>query len=207
MSGGKLVIVGHSERRADHGETDALVRAKAEAGLAGRARSPSSASARPRRSGEAGRDLRACSTGSSPARCPTGRRPANLVDRLRAGLGDRHRADAVRRMTSRRPMPIYAARLAGPVRRRRREAIRILYGGSVKPANAARDPRARRRRRRAGRRRQPQGRGFPGDYRRLRLTPRPRAAHWQGQVRSCTRRPASRYRTCDRWKPSSSSFT
>ena len=30
-AGGKLVIVGHSERRADHGETDALVRAKAEA--------------------------------------------------------------------------------------------------------------------------------------------------------------------------------
>ncbi|MEP0321511.1 triose-phosphate isomerase [Bauldia litoralis] len=31
-AGGKLVIVGHSERRADHGEGDALVRAKAEAG-------------------------------------------------------------------------------------------------------------------------------------------------------------------------------
>jgi triosephosphate isomerase len=30
-AGAKLVIVGHSERRADHGETDALVRAKAEA--------------------------------------------------------------------------------------------------------------------------------------------------------------------------------
>jgi triosephosphate isomerase len=29
--GGKLVIVGHSERRAGHGETDAVVRAKAEA--------------------------------------------------------------------------------------------------------------------------------------------------------------------------------
>jgi triosephosphate isomerase len=31
-AGGTLVIVGHSERRADHGEPDALVRAKAEAG-------------------------------------------------------------------------------------------------------------------------------------------------------------------------------
>ncbi len=30
-AGAKLVIVGHSERRADHGETDALVRRKAEA--------------------------------------------------------------------------------------------------------------------------------------------------------------------------------
>ncbi len=31
--GASYVIVGHSERRADHGESDALVRAKAEAGL------------------------------------------------------------------------------------------------------------------------------------------------------------------------------
>ena len=30
-AGGKMVIVGHSERRTDHGETDAVVRAKAEA--------------------------------------------------------------------------------------------------------------------------------------------------------------------------------
>lgn len=30
-AGGKLAIVGHSERRADHGETDAIVRAKTEA--------------------------------------------------------------------------------------------------------------------------------------------------------------------------------
>ena len=32
-SGGSVVIVGHSERRTDHGESDELVRAKAEAGL------------------------------------------------------------------------------------------------------------------------------------------------------------------------------
>ena len=32
-AGARLTIVGHSERRADHGETDAGVRAKAEAGL------------------------------------------------------------------------------------------------------------------------------------------------------------------------------
>ena len=32
-AGARLVIVGHSERRADHGETDAIVRAKAEAVL------------------------------------------------------------------------------------------------------------------------------------------------------------------------------
>jgi len=33
-AGARLVIVGHSERRADHGETDGAVRAKAEAALA-----------------------------------------------------------------------------------------------------------------------------------------------------------------------------
>ena len=33
-AGAQYVIVGHSERRADHGETDALVRAKAEAAIA-----------------------------------------------------------------------------------------------------------------------------------------------------------------------------
>lgn len=33
-AGAKLAIVGHSERRADHGETDAVVKAKAEAALA-----------------------------------------------------------------------------------------------------------------------------------------------------------------------------
>ncbi len=35
-AGASHVILGHSERRADHGETDALVRAKAEAALAAR---------------------------------------------------------------------------------------------------------------------------------------------------------------------------
>ena len=34
-AGAKLTIVGHSERRADHGETDAAVRAKAEAAITG----------------------------------------------------------------------------------------------------------------------------------------------------------------------------
>ena len=33
-AGASYVILGHSERRADHGETDAMVRAKAEAALA-----------------------------------------------------------------------------------------------------------------------------------------------------------------------------
>ncbi len=49
-AGASHVILGHSERRADHGETDALVRAKAEAAPARRVWWPSSASARPRRS-------------------------------------------------------------------------------------------------------------------------------------------------------------
>ena len=47
-AGATHVIVGHSERRADHGETDALVQAEGRGGTVPPAWSPSSASARPR---------------------------------------------------------------------------------------------------------------------------------------------------------------
>ena len=55
-AGARLVIIGHSERRADQHETDAEVRAKAEAALRP-ASSPSSASARARPSARAGRHV------------------------------------------------------------------------------------------------------------------------------------------------------
>ena len=54
-AGASYVILGHSERRADHGETDALVRAKAEAAIAAGLDRRSSASARPSSSARPGR--------------------------------------------------------------------------------------------------------------------------------------------------------
>ena len=75
-AGASAIIVGHSERRADHGETDALVRQKAEAawraGLL-----PSSASARPRSSAMPAR--RWISAGAACGIVPDGATAANLV--------------------------------------------------------------------------------------------------------------------------------
>ena len=90
-AGASAIIVGHSERRADHGETDALVRQKAEAAwraglIAIVCIGETRASATP-----AGRWI---------LRRPACRLAAGWCDsrqsgrRLRAGLGDRHRADA-----------------------------------------------------------------------------------------------------------------
>ena len=84
--------------------------------------------------------------------------------RLRAGLGDRHRAHADRRRRRRGARAISARELGGALADA--AAVRILYGGSVKPDNAAELLARGRRRRRAGRRRQPQGRRFLGDRQR-----------------------------------------
>ena len=59
-AGATAVIVGHSERRADHGESDALVRQKAEAAWRAGPHSPSSASARRAHERDAGKTLDIC---------------------------------------------------------------------------------------------------------------------------------------------------
>ncbi|MCO5128460.1 MAG: triose-phosphate isomerase [Rhodobacteraceae bacterium] len=131
-AGASHVILGHSERRADHGETDALVRAKAEAALTAGLVAVICL-------GETGDDRDAGRTldvvgaqlaGSVPdaatgantviayepvwaigtGRTPTLGQIAEVHDFLRARLVDRFAEGA---------------------------AIRLLYGGSVKPANAA----------------------------------------------------------------------
>jgi len=132
-AGGTFVIVGHSERRADHGETDALVRSKAEAawraGLVAIICVGETLQER-----EAGQTLDIVG-GQLQGSIPDGATAANTVvayepvwaigtgkvptleeigevhDDMRARLSSRFGAEA--------------------------DGMRLLYGGSVKPSNAA----------------------------------------------------------------------
>ncbi len=131
-AGARFVILGHSERRADHGESDALVRAKAEAAHAAGliAVICVGETEAQRDAGETLAVIGAQLLGSTPANATaantviayepvwaigTGRTPtleqiAEVHDFLRAELGKRL-TDA--------------------------DGVRLLYGGSVKPSNAA----------------------------------------------------------------------
>ena len=116
-AGAVAVIVGHSERRADHGETDALVARKAAAAWR----------AGPHRHRLRRRDRGRARRRPDPRR---GRRAARRLDprrrhrraarrRLRAGLGDRHRPHPVARRDRRGPW-LHARTPRRPLRRRRR---------------------------------------------------------------------------------------
>ncbi len=127
-----FVIVGHSERRADHGETDATVKAKAEAAL---------------RAGltaivcvgetEAERDAGKTGTvvaGQVRGSLPEGTTPANLVIAYEPvwAIGTGHT-----------PTPAEAQAVHARIRAELKgligdaaDAVRLLYGGSVKPSNA-----------------------------------------------------------------------
>jgi triosephosphate isomerase len=132
-AGGKLVIVGHSERRTDHGETDALVRAKAEAArraglLAILCIGETEAE---RRSGATMGVLQRQIAGSVPDSATS----ANLVIAYEPvwAIG-----------TGLTPLESDIAEAHAHIRLRLAERIgaeaalmRILYGGSVKPSNAA----------------------------------------------------------------------
>ncbi|MBO4222619.1 triose-phosphate isomerase [Bradyrhizobium neotropicale] len=132
-AGASAIIVGHSERRADHGETDALVRQKAEAAWrAGLTAIVCIGETREQR--DAGRALDVCGT-QLKGSLPDGSTAANLVvayepvwaigtgltptvqdveqvhKLIRGVLTDRFKGEGIN--------------------------IRILYGGSVKPSNAA----------------------------------------------------------------------
>jgi triosephosphate isomerase len=132
-AGGTVVIVGHSERRTDHGETDALVRAKAEAArraglLAILCIGETEAE---RRSGATMGVLQRQIAGS----VPDGATSANLViayepvwaigTGLTPSEGDIAEAHAHIRLRLAERIGAEAA------------LTRILYGGSVKPSNAA----------------------------------------------------------------------
>jgi len=132
-AGGSHVILGHSERRADHHESDAQVRAKAEAALAGGlvAVICLGESLEQRESGQTLEVIGTQLAGSLPdgltganaviayepiwaigtGKIPTIEQITQVHDFIRAELVARFGAEG--------------------------EAIRVLYGGSVKPSNAA----------------------------------------------------------------------
>lgn len=132
-AGATLVIVGHSERRADHGESDETVRAKAEA--AWRAGLVAivcvGETEAERKAGEAlavvGRQL----AGSVPEGATAERLVVAYEPVWAIGTGLTPTVDDV--------AEVHAAMRAALTERFGREGarIRLLYGGSVKPANAA----------------------------------------------------------------------
>ncbi|KRA83248.1 triose-phosphate isomerase [Altererythrobacter sp. Root672] len=133
-SGAGFVIVGHSERRADHGETDAAVKAKAEAGLA------------------AGLSVIVC-VGETEAQRDSGEAEAVVATQLDGSLP---RGEGVAERVTVAYEPVWAigtgrtptiediAAMHRSIRARLGEIygeagaqVRILYGGSVKPENAS----------------------------------------------------------------------
>ena len=129
-AGARLTIVGHSERREAQGESDADVRAKAEAALA------------------AGLDVILC-IGESDAVREAGRAVATVAAQLDASL-PANTVDAIAYEpiwaigTGKIPSLADIAEMHATLRARLTaaygeagQAVRILYGGSVKASNAA----------------------------------------------------------------------
>jgi triosephosphate isomerase len=132
-AGAGAIIVGHSERRADHGESDALVRAKAEAvWRAGLIAIVCIGETREQR--DAGKTLDVCGTqlkGSLPDGSTTGSLVVAYepVWAIGTGLTPTPRdVEQVHRFIR----DFLVSRFKGEGAK-----IRILYGGSVKPSNAA----------------------------------------------------------------------
>jgi triosephosphate isomerase len=132
-SGAGFVIVGHSERRADHGETDADVRAKAEAGLS------------------VGLNVIVC-VGETEAQRDAGEAEAVVARQLEGSLPQIDGAAAKVTVayepvwaigTGRTPTVEDIGAMHRAIRKKLLSfygeggaAVRILYGGSVKPDNA-----------------------------------------------------------------------
>jgi triosephosphate isomerase (TIM) len=132
-AGASAIIVGHSERRADHGETDVLVRQKAEAAWrAGLTAIVCIGETQHQR--DAGQTLDIC-RGQLNVSLPDAARSANLVVAYEPvwaiGTGLTPTAADVKQIHG-VIRELLIARFAGEGAR-----IRILYGGSVKPSNAA----------------------------------------------------------------------
>ena len=132
-AGAAYVITGHSERRTDHAETDAIVRAKAQAGL------------------RAGLKVIVC-VGETRAEREAGRAEAVVGAQVAGSLPDGGTADNLVIAyepvwaigTGLTPTAADVAAMHGFIRGELQRLVpgqgggmRILYGGSVKPTNAA----------------------------------------------------------------------
>ncbi|HEU0223131.1 MAG TPA: triose-phosphate isomerase [Paracoccaceae bacterium] len=133
-AGARAVILGHSERRADHGEDSAMVARKAGAAWAARLQA-------------------IICLGETEAERDAGRTLAVVADQLRVSVPDGATVEntiiayepvwAIG--TGRMPSAAEIAEVHGAIRRLMAErfgadlaaGLRILYGGSVKPGNAA----------------------------------------------------------------------
>lgn len=121
-AGASYVIVGHSERRADHGETDIIVKAKAEAALRA--------------------DLTPIiCVGETEAQRKAGEEEEVVGAQLRGSLPDGdHIVVAYEPVwaigTGLTPTPADIAAMHAFIRKEVGSRVRILYGGSVKPSNA-----------------------------------------------------------------------
>jgi triosephosphate isomerase (TIM) len=123
-AGATLCIVGHSERRTDNGETDAMVRAKAEAAIA------------------AGMTAIVC-VGETLEQRQSGSALAVVESQLAGSLPATRSALVVAYEpvwavgTGITPSPADIAEVHAAIRAVVGPDVRILYGGSVKPSNAA----------------------------------------------------------------------
>lgn len=132
-AGAKAVILGHSERRADHGESDELVRAKTEAALAAGlvAIVCVGESEAERRAGKAVDRVMSQLAGSLPEGCSAETVIIAYEPVWAIGTGLTPTTDDVAEMHA-----AIRSHLSGRFGDEG-AAKRILYGGSVKPANAS----------------------------------------------------------------------
>ncbi|NWG70285.1 MAG: triose-phosphate isomerase [Parvularculaceae bacterium] len=122
-AGASYVIVGHSERRQDHGESDAAVRAKAEAGRrAGLA--PIVCVGETESERRAGRETEVVGR-QLEGSLPRGPGPIVIAYEPVWAIG-----------TGLTPTPEDIAAMHAFIRGRAGGGVRLLYGGSVKPTNA-----------------------------------------------------------------------